>query len=235
VHTQESPGALDSPLLLDSAVAALQQMHRLISKPTELSFDLNAALAASAVPATLAAWAAAALRAGRRAAVARVQGSLDYLLQAAWIQTSFMLEEADAGTASTLAGALQDLPGVGEEELTVLPGGPIICKAGAWGAEDYERLAKEIMPKVDNVAGSVSGAQERARLGSLAEARALATRPCANPRCMRIVGCRERDARGKLCIGCKVVRYCCRECQVAGWRAHKGVCKELAAEREAAA
>lgn len=29
----------------------------------------------------------------------------------------------------------------------------------------------------------------------------------------------------KLCTGCRSVRYCCRECQVADWKAHKAACK----------
>jgi hypothetical protein len=36
-----------------------------------------------------------------------------------------------------------------------------------------------------------------------------------------------------LCSACCAVRYCCRECQRADWRAHKEFCGELRAEREA--
>ena len=59
-------------------------------------------------------------------------------------------------------------------------------------------------------------------------ARAAATRDCANLRCPHF------GRRGKKCTGCRAVRYCCQECNVAGWRAgHKHLCAALAAERQA--
>ena len=61
-------------------------------------------------------------------------------------------------------------------------------------------------------------------------ARATATRDCANLRCPHFSGA---GRRGKKCAGCRAVRYCCQECNVAGWRAgHKHVCAALAAERQ---
>ena len=61
-------------------------------------------------------------------------------------------------------------------------------------------------------------------------ARAAATRNCANLLCPHFGGA---GRRGKKCTGCRAVRYCCQECNVAGWRAgHKHVCATLAAERQ---
>ena len=63
-------------------------------------------------------------------------------------------------------------------------------------------------------------------------AKALATRRCAHACCATIVGAREADSpRGKLCSGCRVVRYCGPACQKADWRAHKAACRELAKAR----
>ena len=50
---------------------------------------------------------------------------------------------------------------------------------------------------------------------------------CSNPGCVRLEGESERKAAGKVCTGCKVAWYCGRECQVAHWKVHKGVCKRL--------
>jgi hypothetical protein len=98
--------------------------------------------------------------------------------------------------------------------------------------EEWDRIATELMPAVSEGMGmaALHTAQQRAAL-ALDEARALATRPCANPRCVKIVGCRERDAVVMRCQGCTTSRYCCLECQKAAWRAHNGVCGELRAER----
>ena len=35
------------------------------------------------------------------------------------------------------------------------------------------------------------------------------------------------EPRGKLCSGCRAVRYCGPACQKADWPAHKAACREL--------
>ena len=61
-------------------------------------------------------------------------------------------------------------------------------------------------------------------------ARAAASRDCANLRCPHLC---SPGRRGKKCTGCRAVRYCCQECNVAGGRAgHRHVCAALAAERQ---
>ena len=63
-------------------------------------------------------------------------------------------------------------------------------------------------------------------------AEALSTRPCAHPCCTTLLGASEADApRGKLCSGCRAVRYCGPACQKADWRAHKAACRELQRRR----
>ena len=49
---------------------------------------------------------------------------------------------------------------------------------------------------------------------------------CSNPRCTSLQGGSEAAAM-KMCSDCKVVGYCDRACQVAHWKAHKGVCARL--------
>ncbi|KAG2494650.1 hypothetical protein HYH03_007166 [Edaphochlamys debaryana] len=56
------------------------------------------------------------------------------------------------------------------------------------------------------------------------EARALLP-PCANPNCFNIAGGSEAELQLQRCGKCKSVSYCCRECQMAHWRAgHKDAC-----------
>ena len=63
-------------------------------------------------------------------------------------------------------------------------------------------------------------------------AEALATRACAHPCCTTVVGASEAAVpRGKLCSGCRLVRYCGPRCQKADWRAHKAACREVATRR----
>ena len=59
-------------------------------------------------------------------------------------------------------------------------------------------------------------------------AEALATRPCAHVGCTAIVGpCEAGMKRGKLCSGCRLVRYCGAGCQKADWPAHRAACRAL--------
>jgi hypothetical protein len=58
---------------------------------------------------------------------------------------------------------------------------------------------------------------------------------CNNPRCRNLDGLSEQElvsGRSSRCSGCKVARYCSRECQLEHWGApagHKAVCKRLRA------
>ena len=73
----------------------------------------------------------------------------------------------------------------------------------------------------------------------LEAARTLATRPCANPACVRATELDKATAKAEggmnlsLCSACCAVRYCCREFQRADLRAHKVCCSEMRAEKEA--
>lgn len=76
---------------------------------------------------------------------------------------------------------------------------------------------------------------------SAASAPDTITQACCPPLLLTLV-CSVCAAEGcdatkglKKCSGCKAVRYCCREHQVAHWAAHKHECRQRAAEMRAAA
>jgi hypothetical protein len=230
----------------------VEKLGRLCGLTGEPDPEFPRALAATSVPTALAARQAAALRAARGGPapggvrVVEVPGgpnfafvgatSVGELLQQVWNHSvaPHKLPQACRAPAPPPAGA------AGAAAARARARGRfagLMAKANAsYTAAELERIATEAMPALAEAMRGVLDEEAEAQQPALAlaEARALATRPCANPRCIKIVGCRERDARGRRCSGCKVSRYCCRECQVAGWRAHKGVCGELGAEREAA-
>jgi hypothetical protein len=55
---------------------------------------------------------------------------------------------------------------------------------------------------------------------------------CNNPACGNLSGPTELrlvSGRGCMCAGCRMARYCGRDCQRAAWKQHKPVCKALAA------
>uniref|UniRef100_A0A383WKL8 phytol kinase n=1 Tax=Tetradesmus obliquus TaxID=3088 RepID=A0A383WKL8_TETOB len=58
---------------------------------------------------------------------------------------------------------------------------------------------------------------------------------CSNPRCSNLGGLSEQElvaGKASRCSGCKVARYCSRQCQAEHWEApagHKAVCKRLRA------
>ena len=56
----------------------------------------------------------------------------------------------------------------------------------------------------------------------------ICTIGCSNPACVELRGASEVKVSCKACTGCKVVCYCSRECQVAHWKVHRGICKKLA-------
>ena len=87
--------------------------------------------------------------------------------------------------------------------------------------EDVEALLK-IAKEADK------NDEERAK-GRAILLRAL---PCANLACPTLRGLGEERIKGKLCAGCKCVRYCGSKCQKKDWGSggHKLACKAIAAE-----
>jgi hypothetical protein len=60
---------------------------------------------------------------------------------------------------------------------------------------------------------------------------------CCNPACVNLQGSSEAAllGPGSRCSGCKVARFCSKECSMAAWKAgHKAVCKRLKAAGAAA-
>ncbi|KAF8059680.1 hypothetical protein HT031_005088 [Scenedesmus sp. PABB004] len=105
-------------------------------------------------------------------------------------------------------------------------------------------LAAQLAIRALEAAASLPMAQERGpALAAQAEelctavCAALPLRACCNPRCAALAGAHSELAavrgRGTVCGGCgksaAPARFCSRACQTAAWRAHKPVCRALAA------
>jgi hypothetical protein len=90
--------------------------------------------------------------------------------------------------------------------------------------------------------GEAAGAQCAVlvqELRALGQASCLFAVPlvCNNPRCMSLHGETEVSlvsGRACVCSGCRVARYCGRECLRQHWKQHKPVCKAMAAAAAAA-
>ena len=121
-----------------------------------------------------------------------------------------------------LLDALEALS-VGGDGMEYLRGDPSL-----WEGVERDVLAPlEAALRAEDIMGSAGRAQLAVEV-----AEALATRPCAHVRCTQLVGASEADTpRGKLCSGCRGVRYCGPACQKADWRAHKAACRELQRRR----
>ena len=70
------------------------------------------------------------------------------------------------------------------------------------------------------------------QLGQVLLVEVLCTLGCSNPACVNFSGESEVSTSNKACTGCKVVYYCSRECQVAHWKVHKTLCKQLQGRSE---
>jgi hypothetical protein len=65
------------------------------------------------------------------------------------------------------------------------------------------------------------------------QATALGTLRCAYLGCINLASASEAQAKGKLCSGCRTVRFCSEACSQAAWRQHKAACKAIQRERQA--
>ena len=75
--------------------------------------------------------------------------------------------------------------------------------------------------------GKLQLLQDLLRLAQLLLVEVPCTIGCSNPAYVDRRGVFEVKVSCKACTGCKVVYYCSRECQVAHWKVHKGICKKL--------
>ncbi|PNH08844.1 hypothetical protein TSOC_004579 [Tetrabaena socialis] len=105
---------------------------------------------------------------------------------------------------------------------------------------DLKQLAAAARPYVPPRSAREGGAAVRAAaaaggLGGAPLWPPRVLRLCGNPGC-RNLGCGDVEADLKLqqCSGCRVLRYCCAECQKEHWRqGHKAECAAVAAGRSA--
>ena len=104
-------------------------------------------------------------------------------------------------------------------------------------ASFLEHIDKSYIEKMSNMSrNNLAGKGQHFELQLLQElpclvqillAEVLCTMGCSNPACVDLSGASEVKVSCKACTGCKVVYYCSRECQVAHWKVHKGICKKL--------
>ena len=79
--------------------------------------------------------------------------------------------------------------------------------------------------RIGHIGSSASRLEnQRERLKMLTEAK----KTCNNP------ACTSGDVDCPICSACRRVYFCCRECQLANWDAHKKQCKQWRKELEAA-
>jgi hypothetical protein len=102
------------------------------------------------------------------------------------------------------------------------------------------KAAAAAAQQVDVVAAGAQCAVLVQELRALGQASCLFAVPlvCNNPRCMSLHGETEVSlvsGRACVCSGCRVARYCGRECLRQHWKQHKPVCKALAAAAAGAA
>ena len=69
--------------------------------------------------------------------------------------------------------------------------------------------------------------QDLLRLAQLLLGEVPCTIGCSNPACAALRGASEVKVSCKAYTGCMVVYYCSRECQVAHWKVHRGICNKL--------
>ncbi len=113
-------------------------------------------------------------------------------------------------------------PAQGSDEAEVLYGTFSKWRQGAGDPEEMQEMRNMLMAEQPSAMPVV------ALLPPPCEAvEAAGLSLCANPRCDRLEGDSEAGRPVLRCGGCRVVSYCCRECQAAHWKegGHKEECK----------
>jgi hypothetical protein len=103
------------------------------------------------------------------------------------------------------------------------------------GAQQHGRAAEPAEPHAAAVGKVAAGLQA---FGLAVAVQFPAAALCCNPACVNLQGSSEAAllGPGSRCSGCKVARFCSKECSMAAWKAgHKAVCKRLKAAGAAAA
>eukprot|EP00887_Chlorella_sp_A99_P006941 scaffold2.g6941.t1 len=154
-----------------------------------------------------------------------------------------------AHAALAAGGPADDFERVAHARLLAVAAAATAAAFEAAGASDERRLLLSEALAVDAAAGRFlgPGSQPCQILApvlawsdgsgdsvALQRARALALRrSCANLACTSLAGRSEAECKGRLCGGCRAVRFCSEACSKEAWRAggHKAACALLAAER----
>lgn len=157
----------------------------------------------------------------------------------------------DAAAADVAAGAEASSSPVGRIPADVLAAAaqmgaappPLPQDAKAARTAVQSALAR-LLPVAKRLAAALQAYWQQPRqqeAAALELAKVAATRGCAHLRCANLGAQGGPDcgqvAGSKRCGGCRVVRYCCTDCQTADWRGggHRKVCAALKALREAGA
>jgi hypothetical protein len=93
-------------------------------------------------------------------------------------------------------------------------------------AAQLQGIATGATDSLEALEATLTGDKVMQLLGLLGQVVGPGAPGCCYPGCCNLEGRSEGDLPLQLCTGCKGVRYCCREHQVAHWKAgHKEVCR----------
>jgi hypothetical protein len=119
------------------------------------------------------------------------------------------------------------------QQLTLLQDAAAAAAGATILATQHREPARSAAAAVEELASAAGRAAECMREFGLAVAVQFpAAALCCNPACVNLQGSSEAAllGPGSRCSGCKVARFCSKECSMAAWKAgHKAVCKRLKA------
>eukprot|EP00887_Chlorella_sp_A99_P005508 scaffold1.g5508.t1 len=144
-----------------------------------------------------------------------------------WLRTPLACSAAEAAVRLAVRLIVHKATLLGAAALTLGAAAQALAPICGRQPEQQECAERELLAGLAVVAGQEMGNMEE---GALRIAEGLAELRCANLTCPHLPG-----QRGRLCSGCKLVRFCCPECSKQAWPTHKLACRLLAARRAEAA